>query len=209
VFDPALVASGNGAVNDIELTVHGNPLSAPAAGAVPFETATQQRHTPPLFNSSSPMSSGDGDCTQGYGATDHRHERLGTDDGSSATITGGGGAGASGNEKGTRQGSPRSVPLFMAAVVDDSDNDLGRDDDSARAGFFAPGGGGGSILPRARMDASSETVFEQEVQLPLQLQAARPAVSAPQLAQDDAAEAMSHFRRSTSSQDSEIESEVV
>ena len=204
VFEPAVVPSGNGAVNDIGLTVLENPLSAPAAGAGPFDTATQQMHIPPLFNSTSFIIGGDGDGTQGYGVTDRRHEALGADRGSSAAITGGRGAGPSCNENETHQGSPRPVPLFMAAVVDDRCNDLGSDDHSARAEFSAPGGGGDSSFPRARVDASSEAVFEQEVQLPLRSQAARPAVSALQLAQPK-----SHLRRSTSSQDSEIESEVV
>jgi hypothetical protein len=185
------------AAGDVDGIVHENPLAmaAAAAGAVPFETA-QQGHTPPLFNVASLVSREDSDEAQSYGAGDHRYDDLDA-------------AADSDAEAGTAvQGTPRQVPLFMAAMEDDTDNDLGRDDGVARAVSPPVRGGGGGSLSRAGLDANSEAVFELEVQRPMQ-QVARQVVHGAQPAQGTAAEAQSDVRQSAPSDDSESESELV
>jgi hypothetical protein len=174
------------------LIVHENPLAAAAAaaGTAPFE-AEQQGPPPPLFNTTTLLSGEDGDKAQTYGADGHRYDDLGADGDSNAKA-------------GTKvQGTPRQVPLFMAAVVDDTDNDLGGDEGVTRAVRAAVGAGDGGRVLRASVGASSEAVFEQEVQR------SRHDVPATQLAQGIAAEVQPDRRQSAPSHDSEFESELV
>merc|ERR1712146_864275 len=175
-----------GAVDDNTSAVHDNPLAA-TGGAVSFEPDAQRGHAAPLFNLPSLMSNEGSEDMQGNSTTGHRYDDLDVED------------------DGAVQGTPRQAPLFMAAVVDDDDR-TGFDESigSVRTSSSTRDDSDGSMPPPGRIDTGSEAVFEQELQLPTHSQACA-AERVP--AQDPATEG--DLQRSTASQHSEIESEMV